>query len=942
MSNKSQFQLNNPSQQIPIDTERGEKDGWNRENQREDYGEIDNTIQIENRLSIDRKVSQKINQLELPIKKSLTVSESKGKKGVSAIKSIINFTHYKQDNVYVIEYANKEKNIKKFYKEIKQCFAIIEKDINTKVVLFNCKNIIPLSEEQETLLKLSQLFITCRVPVISILNGETNTFGILLGLCCDIQILSQDAYYEYDSIKLEKNLNKEQQIELLSKRFGKSTAIEWVHKGFQGKGNGLWLKGVQILPESEITGQIENLINSICDKDPKAIKLLKQHLCQDIQAVFKENQSEKTFPKQAFSLSSEPVYQSIENLLSGKYVPNKISPLSEYCLAKEVKIDNKILTLSHYTQEILLVKLCDIKSKNTFSPSFIDGIQKVFQHIKKNSTYKVVVLTGYDRYFACGGTKEMLLDIYEGKSKFTDTRIYDLALECPIPVIAAMQGHGIGAGWSMGMYCDFVVFNEESVYVSNYMHYGFTPGAGATLIFPYRFGIDLGREILFTAKEFKGSDLKDRGISYPVVPQNEVLSYAMDIAKQLSKASREQLIQVKKSFVQELRQKIEGIYQQEVRMHEQTFVGNKRVLKKIQEAFQKESDNIGKACVNKTPSSTQRKQSKMKGPQEISSHNQLPQIQKKLQLLLAKELQMEANKIELDTKFLELGLDSIISVTFIRKINEEYGLSINATKIYNYPTIQELAKYVLIEGQKIGLFIDQNDEKKHLQSKHESTKMQPLISIRKKQRYQKPFMVSTESEVSPKEKTTNESLSIAIIGVSGRFPKSQNITEYWNNIKNKVDCISEVPQQRWDSSMFFDKDPHARGKTYSKWMGALDDVDQFDPLFFNISPAEAQFMDPQQRLFLEQAWVCLEDAGYASGIIDGSRCGVFVGCSQGDYGQQKSTKMITAQSMLGENISILSSRISYLLNLQGPSLAIDTACSSSLVAIAEACNSLKL
>ncbi|MCP4285431.1 MAG: zinc-binding dehydrogenase, partial [Gammaproteobacteria bacterium] len=183
---------------------------------------------------------------------------------------------------------------------------------------------------------------------------------------------------------------------------------------------------------------------------------------------------------------------------------------------------------------------------------------------------------------------------------------------------------------------------------------------------------------------------------------------------------------------------------------------------------------------------------------------------------------------------------------------------------------------------------------------------------------------------------------VAIIGISGQFPQAGNAAEFWDNLAHGRDCISEIPATRWSLEQYYDPDPKVAGKTYSKWMGILEDADQFDPLFFNISPAEAEVMDPQQRLFLEQCWRCIEDAGMRPSLLAGSRCGVFVGCETGDYEQSIGGQRFTAQGLMGGSISILSARISYALNLQGPCLAIDTACSSALVAIAEACNSLIL
>ena len=142
--------------------------------------------------------------------------------------------------------------------------------------------------------------------------------------------------------------------------------------------------------------------------------------------------------------------------------------------------------------------------------------------------------------------------------------------------------------------------------------------------------------------------------------------------------------------------------------------------------------------------------------------------------------------------------------------------------------------------------------------------------------------------------------------------------------------------------LFYDPDENIPGKSYSRWMGVLEDVDKFDPLFFNISPADAELMDPQQRLFLQNCWHCIEDAGLNPFGLGGSRCGVFVGCGPSDYGQLMDTQGLSSQGLIGGSSSILSARLSFLLNLKGPCMAIDTACSSALAAIAQACDSLVL
>jgi amino acid adenylation domain-containing protein len=194
------------------------------------------------------------------------------------------------------------------------------------------------------------------------------------------------------------------------------------------------------------------------------------------------------------------------------------------------------------------------------------------------------------------------------------------------------------------------------------------------------------------------------------------------------------------------------------------------------------------------------------------------------------------------------------------------------------------------------------------------------------------------AKLAKKNGQTSLSQDVAIIGMSGRFPGARDVAEFWHNLANGVDCIQEVPPDRWDIAPYFDPNPGSPHKTYSKWGGFLADIDQFDPLFFNISPREAELMDPQQRLFLQEAWKALEDAGYSPKTLSGRGCGVFVGVWQSDYGL--TTSELTAQGMNGNSCSVLASRIAYFLDLTGPCIAVDTACSSSLSAIHLGCQSL--
>jgi malonyl CoA-acyl carrier protein transacylase len=185
--------------------------------------------------------------------------------------------------------------------------------------------------------------------------------------------------------------------------------------------------------------------------------------------------------------------------------------------------------------------------------------------------------------------------------------------------------------------------------------------------------------------------------------------------------------------------------------------------------------------------------------------------------------------------------------------------------------------------------------------------------------------------------------SIAIIGIGCRLPGANNPEAFWQLLQNGVDAITEVPKDRWNIDQFYDPEPGAPGKMSTRWGGFLQQVDQFDASFFGISPREVERMDPQQRLVLEVAWETLEQAGIAPDKLSGSQTGVFVGIGNYDYCRllSKDISQTNAYDGTGNTLSIAANRLSYILNLRGPSVVIETACSSSLVALHFACRSLQ-
>jgi len=642
---------------------------------------------------------------------------------------------------------------------------------------------------------------------------------------------------------------------------------------------------------------------------------------------------------------------------------------------------------------VVLLRMVERIDKNCFTDALMDGLVAAFDAIATLDQAKAVVLTGFDGYFACGGTRSGLQSLQQGATSFTDRKIYSLPLACPLPVIAAMQGHAIGAGWSLGLFCDRSIFATEGVYHSNYLWYGFTPGAGATLIFPARLGDALGREVLFTAREYRGRELAEKHSGLTVRPAAQVLDHALALAHGLARQPRSRLLDLKAQATRPLAERLETVFAEELAMHAKTFVGNARVQERIEQMF---------PAAPATPAA----------PPPAAPTD----LRRKVVDSLAEELMIAATDIHDGSGFLELGLDSILAVTWVRKLNALLGTDLPATAVYAQPTIGALVadlggqvkpepeptptpgpatvtaspptglRRQVVDSLAQDLMIaadDIRDGAGFLELGLDSIlavtwirRLNGLLgtTLPATAIYAHPTVgalvdhlstllpapsitvpVPVPAPVTPppaapvpvaptviaprRDRAARDSSdAVAIIGASGRFPHSRDLGAFWDNIRSGRDCIAEVPPSRWDVSRFYHPDPTHPGTSSCKWMGVIDDVECFEPGFFNLTPREAELMDPQQRLFLEHAWQAFEDAGLDPSSLAGSRCGVYVGAGPSGYGERITER--NTYSLLGSSGSILAARIAHLLDLRGPCISLDTACSSSLVAIAQACNAL--
>ncbi|OLT33187.1 hypothetical protein BJF79_07860 [Actinomadura sp. CNU-125] len=268
---------------------------------------------------------------------------------------------------------------------------------------------------------------------------------------------------------------------------------------------------------------------------------------------------------------------------------------------------------------------------------------------------------------------------------------------------------------------------------------------------------------------------------------------------------------------------------------------------------------------------------------------------------IARRSRTTADQIDSDRPLEEFGLASRDAVAIAGELEQMLGRSLPATLVWEHPTIDKLS-VALASGADLA----------------------PAASAA-------PAAPSVPSAAPSADEP------IAVVGIGCRFPGGdRDLTgpaDYWRFLTGRGDAIREVPDGRWDP--FDDGSPEV-GDLLAKTTrlgGFLDDVAEFDAQFFGITPREAAVMDPQQRLVLEVAWEAFEHAGIGPASLRGSRTGVFVGVSAPEYGAFTASDPAALEpfTATGAALSIIANRLSYLLDLRGPSMIVDTACSSSLV-----------
>jgi acyl transferase domain-containing protein/acyl-CoA synthetase (AMP-forming)/AMP-acid ligase II/NAD(P)-dependent dehydrogenase (short-subunit alcohol dehydrogenase family)/acyl carrier protein len=324
----------------------------------------------------------------------------------------------------------------------------------------------------------------------------------------------------------------------------------------------------------------------------------------------------------------------------------------------------------------------------------------------------------------------------------------------------------------------------------------------------------------------------------------------------------------------------------------------------------------------------------------VVSYLEAKEVKNTVYKVIAEQLKIPMDNLDIGMNFLELGLDSVGAMKAIESLSKALRVELYPTIIFEYQTPEALSN--------------------HIENSYFATS-----EIKKEKDIDK---VAVDKEID----------DIAIIGISLRIPGADSLDEYWNILDKGIVTTREIPKERWSTEDEYNLDKDCPNTSYSKCGGFINKPYDFDPIFFGISPREAEAMDPQQRIFLEVAWEALQEAGYG-GRYKTNNIGVFVGAEQNNYMEHFSNyrnymilkdrfekskwfnsipssekkKVIStlinvlkpaklkADAVPGNGLNEIATRVSHCLNLMGPSIVVNTACSSSLVALHMACENIR-
>ncbi|WP_435213362.1 SDR family NAD(P)-dependent oxidoreductase [Streptomyces sp. bgisy034] len=304
---------------------------------------------------------------------------------------------------------------------------------------------------------------------------------------------------------------------------------------------------------------------------------------------------------------------------------------------------------------------------------------------------------------------------------------------------------------------------------------------------------------------------------------------------------------------------------------------------------------------------------------------------------VAAVLGVQPDDIGLDEHLSDFGFDSVTVVDLADRVNAELDTTLNPADLYGFRNVGALVDSLARQTA------DASAPAPPLPPVPETTAAASAVREDLPARGASPVEPAPVAHPSYEQSATDRNEPVAIVGMAGSFPGSPDLPTYWANLLAGRDLVGEIPAERFDWREIYGDPRTEPDKVPSRWGGFLADADLFDPAFFRISPREAKLMDPQHRLFLQTVWRTVEDAGHDPAALAGSDTGVFVGCGSTEYATLllQSGVEIDGQLATGNAHSVLANRVSFLLDLRGPSEPVDTACSSGLVAVHRAVRAIQ-
>ncbi|MEV4517421.1 beta-ketoacyl synthase N-terminal-like domain-containing protein, partial [Dactylosporangium sp. NPDC049525] len=292
-------------------------------------------------------------------------------------------------------------------------------------------------------------------------------------------------------------------------------------------------------------------------------------------------------------------------------------------------------------------------------------------------------------------------------------------------------------------------------------------------------------------------------------------------------------------------------------------------------------------------------------------------------------LKMAPDRVDADKNLADYGIDSIRIPQLATRLTEHFGTVLTPATLYSYPTVAGLARHYLAEhaGAVRAFYGGEPAAPAPTRAAASPRRAAPpqktptSAGTSAEGPAGRPWIAAAPSTPSTPGRRRDDE-PIAVIGMSGRFPGARDVDELWDLLAGGKDAVRPTDPDRIPGPW---------------WAGWAPGAYEFDPEFFAISPAEAELMDPRQRLLLQESWRALEDAGYGDDQVTAGKIGMFVGVERGDYHLETGG----GGMLLSDHEGVLAARLAYFLNLDGPNMAINTACSSGLVSTHQACQSLR-